>query len=260
MHVQKGEVFGFLGPNGAGKSTSMAMACGLMHPDEGEIRINGLGSPEKPEVRRVVGLAPQTVSLYDEMTAQENLEFFAKLYGMPRAERKRRVGELLEFVELAKRAHERIRGYSGGMKRRLNLAAAVLHDPELVLLDEPTAGVDPQSRSRLFDLVLELKSRGKTVVYCTHYMEEAQKLCDRVAVIDRGRMLAVDAVDTLITEFGGSSVVTVERGGSEERIDTDDPMQEIAARVKEEGVTGMRLDRPDLESVFLALTGRNLRD
>ncbi|MEM1331764.1 MAG: ABC transporter ATP-binding protein [Planctomycetota bacterium] len=260
LHVHVGEVFGLLGPNGAGKSTSIAIATGLLSPDAGTVTVNGAGAPDHAEVRRLIGLATQQISLYEDLSAEENLEFFGRLYGIERTLRRRRAGQLLDRVGLTTRGTDRVSGYSGGMKRRLNLAAALMHDPPLVLLDEPTAGVDPHSRSALLDLVGSLKRDGKTVVYTTHYMEEAQRVCDRAAIIDHGRSLAVGRVDELIAAHGGRSVLTIERVESSERIETDDPMREIARHANAEGVIEVRLERPDLESVFLTLTGRSLRD
>ena len=269
LEVRTGEVFGLLGPNGAGKSTTIAIATGLLAPDAGSVDLLGLGSPSNPKVRMHLGLAPQEITLYAELTARENLRFFADLYGVANA--RVRVDELLALVELDARANDRVATFSGGMKRRLNLAAALVHDPKLVLLDEPTAGVDPQSRNRILELVRRLAGEGKTVLYTTHYMEEAAKICDRVGIVDHGRMLDVGTVAELVARHGGQSAVTVERDGAEERILTADPVAEVARQFaransdRERGevgreVTGLRIERPDLETVFLSLTGRSLRE
>ncbi len=260
LTVRAGEVFGLLGPNGAGKTTTIHMAVGLVAPDAGEVVVNGAGAPTDPEVRRSIGVAPQAVALYDELTAEENLTFFGRLFGLRGRELAARVDRLLGWTGLEPRRRDRVSGFSGGMKRRLNLAAALVHDPRLVLLDEPTAGVDPQSRNAIFDAVLELKAEGRTVVYTTHYMEEAERLCDRVAIVDHGRVLALDAVETLIDRHGGRSVVTVTHAGGDERIETSDPVGELTRLLSKKGASSVRVDRPDLESVFLALTGRSLRD
>jgi len=260
LHIEKGELFGLLGPNGAGKSTTMALTVGLYRPDSGSVTINGGGSPEDPAVRRHIGLAPQSLSLYDDMTATENLEFFGRLQGLDRRTLRTRASELLERVGLDQRAQERIKGFSGGMKRRLNLAVALVHDPPLLLLDEPTAGVDPQSRNALFELIRELREAGHTIVFCTHYMEEAQRMCDRVAIVDHGELLAEGVVELLIQQHGGRSLVTIERASGEERIETDRPMAEIAKHALHADTIGLHLERPDLEAVFLRLTGRSLRD
>lgn len=258
LQVAAGEVFGLLGPNGAGKSTSIAIATGLVDPDQGEVNLLGLGSPRQPDVRRHLGLAPQEITLYETLTAQENLVFQGELYGL--ADPKGRAAELLGFVELDSRAKDVVGNFSGGMKRRLNLAAALVHDPTLVLLDEATAGVDPQSRNRIMELVRQLAGQGKAVVWTTHYMEEAAKICDRVGIIDHGQMLACGTVSELIARHGGETAVSVDRDGVEERVLTHDPVAEVTRLLAGKGVTGIRVERPDLETVFLGLTGRSLRE
>jgi ABC-2 type transport system ATP-binding protein len=258
LEVRAGEVFGLLGPNGAGKSTTIAITTGLLAPDSGTVDLFGLGSPTNPAVRMHLGLAPQEITLYDQLTARENLVFLARLSRV--AAPRHRADELLELVELDARANDRVATFSGGMKRRLNLAAALVHDPKLVLLDEPTAGVDPQSRNRILDLVRQLAAAGKTIVYTTHYMEEAAKMCDRVGIVDHGRMLDAGTVSELIARHGGKSSVTIEREGTEHRVRTDDPVAEVARHFASGGVTAVRVERPDLETVFLALTGRSLRE
>ena len=260
LEVKKGEVFGLLGPNGAGKTTTIHLAVGLVAPDSGTVVVDGAGSPTDPEVRRHIGVAPQTLALYDELTAEENLRFFGRLFGLAGGALEKRVDHLLDWTGLAARRRDRVRGFSGGMKRRLNLVAALIHDPPLILLDEPTAGVDPQSRNAIFDAVNELKREGRTIVYTTHYMEEAERLCDRVAIVDHGRLLALDTVDALVEAHGGKSVVTVKHGDGDERIETADPVAELSRLLSRKGASSVRVDRPDLESVFLSLTGRSLRD
>ncbi|MCB9840581.1 MAG: ABC transporter ATP-binding protein [Phycisphaeraceae bacterium] len=260
LRVAPGEVLGLLGPNGAGKTTTMSIATGLLPPDAGSVDIDGAGAPTAAAVRRRLGLAPQAIALYDDLSARENLLFFASLYAMPRAEAARRADELLELVALRDRRHHRVKGFSGGMKRRLNLAAAIVHDPPLVLLDEPTAGVDPQSRHAILELVGTLRSAGKTVIYSTHYMEEAQRICDRVAIIDHGRVLAIGSVASLVKSHGGKTFVVIEDPEGPRRVETADPVREIA-RLLEGGLEHpVRLESPNLESVFLDLTGRSLRD
>lgn len=260
LELRRGEVFGLLGPNGAGKSTTIAMAVGLLPADSGTIEIGGYGSPDAAAVRARIGVAPQSIALYDNLTARENLEFFASLYSLPAELRRTRVSDLLQRVGLTDRQSGRVGTFSGGMKRRLNFAAALVNDPELVLLDEPTAGVDPQSRNALFELVLGLKDAGKTVVYTTHYMEEAQRLCDRVGIIERGQLLALGTVDELIQSHGGESTVHVQRAEGETSVRTSDPVGELHRALALPGVVGVRIERPNLESVFLHLTGRRLRD
>ncbi len=260
LEIKKGELFGLLGPNGAGKTTTISMAVGLLTPDSGEIDIDGAGPPHRDEVRRRLGVATQALALYDELSARENLDFFGRLYGLAGAALKARTAELLDLVGLADRARSRVAGFSGGMKRRLNLAVAMIHDPAVLLLDEPTAGVDPQSRNAILELVQDLSRRGRTIIYTTHYMEEAQRLCERVAIIDRGRILALGTVGELIRDHGGHSVVRVERPEGERRIETGDPLAELAGVLADRSATAVHIDRPDLESVFLTLTGRSLRD
>jgi len=260
FRVNPGEIFGFLGPNGAGKTTTISMISGLVKPDSGRIELNGGAGPDQPEARRAIGVAPQSLAIYEELTGAENLTFFGKLAGLRDAALRERVAWSLDFVALNDRQADRVKTYSGGMKRRLNLAVALVHDPPLLLLDEPTVGVDPQSRNAMFEKILELKSRGKTVIYTTHYMEEAQRLCDRVGIIDHGKFLALDTVDKLIEQHGGKSVVTAIRRDGEVRIESNDPLQECIKLQKEGGVVSLRVDRPDLERVFLKLTGRALRD
>ena len=215
--ARRGEVLGLLGPNGAGKSTALAVCTGLLAPDSGAVRIGDAGSPRDRAARRMVGIAPQRIALYDQLTARENLVFLGRIHGI--ADPSGRADRLLDAVGLLPRARDRVGTFSGGMQRRLNLAAALVHDPPVLLLDEPTAGVDPQSRGAILDAVRALAAEGHAVIYTTHYMEEAQRICARVAVIDHGRILAVDTPDGLRTEHGG-----------------------------------------DLETAFLALTGRSLRD
>ena len=224
--VHAGELVGLLGPNGAGKTTTVSMICGLVTPDQGQVLVNGEGltGDIDPKKRRI-GLVPQDLALYDELSAKANLQFFGSLFDMSGAALERAIGATLELVGLADRARDLVRTYSGGMKRRLNLAAGLLHDPDIVLLDEPTVGVDPQSRNAIFDNLEELKRRGKALLYTTHYMEEAERLADRIVVIDHGRVVA------------------------------DDTLAGMQARVP-----GNAGERPTLEAVFLSLTGRSLRD
>jgi ABC-2 type transport system ATP-binding protein len=230
--VNAGECFGLLGPNGAGKSTTIHCVVGALRPDAGAVRIDGETDPTRPSVRRKIGIAPQPIALYEDFSAEENLEFFGKLYGMGGDVLKERIEMALEFAGLASRRKDRVSAYSGGMQRRLNLVCGILHDPPVILLDEPTAGVDPQSRNHIFENIEALKRLGRTVVYTTHYMEEAQRLCDRVAIIDRGKILALDTVDGLLRAHG----------------------------VPRPAVPESPRNPVGLEAVFLRLTGRVLRD
>jgi ABC-2 type transport system ATP-binding protein len=261
LEVRPGEIFGLLGPNGAGKSTSVHLAVGLLKPDQGMAALAGLGPPTSPDVRGRIGVAPQALSLYQLLTGEENLIFFGRLHGMKGSALAGRVRWALDFVGLTDRRGDRVQTYSGGMKRRLNLAAALLHAPALLLLDEPTVGVDPQSRNSIFDNIEALREQGTTVLYTTHYMEEAVRLCDRVAIIDHGRLLALDTVRGLIAEHGGAPTLVVEIGGDERRIETANPLAELNRLVAEGAtVTSFHVERPTLEQVFLNLTGRSLRD
>jgi len=260
LTIERGEVFGLLGPNGAGKTTTIRMAVGLLTPDEGTVELAGIGSPRTPKGRACIGLAPQSIALYEDLTAQENLEFLGNLYGYSTSDRRSRAKELLAQVGLTERARARVNTYSGGMKRRLNLAAALIHKPSIVLLDEPTAGVDPQSRNALFDIVENLKREGVTILYTTHYMEEAQRLCDRVAIVDHGKLLALDTVEGLLRTYGGRTTIHVDRAAGEERIESSDPVADLKRMLDRPDTLGVRMARPDLESVFLSLTGRRLRD
>jgi ABC-2 type transport system ATP-binding protein len=267
LDVHAGEVFGLLGPNGAGKTTTISIATGLLAPDTGTVRIGtgpNAGSPRAPRVRATLGVAPQSIALYDELTGRENLSFFARLYGLTGPARRTAVDRCLGRVGLADRAADRVAGYSGGMKRRLNLAAALIHTPRLLFLDEPTAGVDPQSRHALIQIVAELKDMGVTIVYSTHYMEEAERMCDRIAIVDHGKVLAVGTVADLIAQHGGDSIVEVVTGRGDhaqvQRTPAADPLSVLAPALAAGSVTSARVYGPTLESAFLTLTGRSLRD
>lgn len=275
LDIEPGITFGLLGPNGAGKSTTIHMLVGALKPDAGSIRINGSSDPTRAAVRRDIGIAPQRLALYDDLTAEENLVFFGCLYGLSGARLTERVGWALEFSRLADRRESRVKTFSGGMLRRLNLACALLPDPSILLCDEPTAGVDPQSRNHIFEIIEALKAQGRTVLYTTHYMEEAQRLCDRVAIMDHGKVLALDTVAGLIKEYGSRNVVTADLDrppddptdlpgtvdGRTLRFETDKPLDDML-QLTNKGFTfsWFHVQRPDLESVFLSLTGRSLRD
>ena len=275
LEIVAGETLGLLGPNGAGKTTTINMMVGLLSPTSGQITIGDRFRPSDPEARRMIGIAPQSLSLYDEMSAHENLSFFGGLYGLESGQLKERIDWSLDFAGLTDRRNDRVKTYSGGMKRRLNLACGLIHEPQIVFLDEPTVGVDPQSRNHIFESILELKQQGMTIIYTTHYMEEAQRLCDRVAIVDHGSLLAIDKVSNLLTRFGGNAVISVELDPSFDRqvelpgtrddltlrIESEDPLQEIR-RLQEQGIEfqSLQINQADLESVFLSLTGRSLRD
>jgi len=260
LEVFAGETFGLLGPNGAGKSTLINIAVGLLEADSGSVTLGGReAGPDGPS-RSLLGVAPQSLALYDDLSAEENLRFFGGLYGLAGADLRGRVDRSLGFAGLTERRNDRVKTFSGGMKRRLNLAVALIHDPKTVLLDEPTVGVDPQSRNAIFEGIRALRGEGRTVIYTTHYMEEAERLCDRVGIIDHGRLLALGTVGELLGRHGGQSALIVEAAGEEHRILTDDPVKELV-RLKERGPVGrLRVENPTLESVFLNLTGRHIRD
>jgi ABC-2 type transport system ATP-binding protein len=201
--VARGECVGLLGPNGAGKTSTLAMISGIARPDAGELRFDGaVVDEDTAALKRRIGLVPQDLALFDELSAWANLQLFGGLYGLPGKVLQERAEAALSLVGLSERRGDRVKTFSGGMKRRLNIAGALLHDPDLVLLDEPTVGVDPQSRNAIFGNLEALKQRGKTLLYTTHYMEEAERLCERVLIMDHGRILADDRVATLKAQHG----------------------------------------------------------
>ena len=206
--VDEGEVFGLLGPNGAGKTTTISMLTGVLEPTSGTARIGGHDiKTELKEVKKVNGLVPQDLALYPTLSARANLNFFGRIYGLKGAELKQRVDDVLEIVALKERANEKVDNYSGGMKRRVNIAAGLVHQPRLFFLDEPTVGVDPQSRNQIFESVLQLnRERGMSIIYTSHYMEEVELLCNRVAIIDQGEIIALDSIKNLIAMLGGGVI------------------------------------------------------
>jgi linearmycin/streptolysin S transport system ATP-binding protein len=224
LEVRPGEVFGLLGPNGCGKSTTLAAIAGALAPAAGVIRVAGVEERADPlAYRRLVGVVPQELALYEELTAEDNLLFFGRLYGLRGHSLRRCAGEALEFVRLADRARQRVRTFSGGMQRRLNLACALLHEPPLLLLDEPTVGIDLESREAIFSSLRRLRDRGTALVFTTHHLEEAEQLCDRAAVLDQGRLVALGGLDELAGAWAGrrlqrSDVAHVGRRPSLERV------------------------------------------
>src|SRR5262245_35356746 len=208
LHIEDGETVGLLGPNGAGKTTTLSLLATLLTPSSGDAHVFGASLRRDAwTVRRLVGLAPQEVSLYPELTADENLRFFGRIYGLAGARIRERADALLDLVGLLPRRHDRVATYSGGMKRRLNLACSLLHEPRLLLLDEPTVGVDPQSRDSIFDAIRELARHGKAILYSTHYMEEAERLCDRITVMDEGRIVAAGTLHELLQIVGLGEII-----------------------------------------------------
>lgn len=260
LEVRTGEILGLLGPNGAGKSTTVGLCCGLLTPDRGTVLLGDAGPPTRPDARRRIGVAPQELAIYDDFSAAENISFFARLYDLRGAALAQRVSQSLAFVGLSDRSRAAAKTFSGGMKRRLNLACAIAHDPAILLLDEPTVGVDPQSRNAIIENVHLLRDRGITIVYSTHYMEEAQRLCDRVAIVDHGRLLALDTVTRLIADHGGDPQIVLETPAGERRLATRDPLHLLTQLQMRGELTDFRVERPNLEAVFLKLTGRTLRD
>jgi len=254
LAATRGEILGLLGPNGAGKSTIVSMLCGLFPPDRGTVTVDGepVGN-DASSVKRRIGLVTQEISLHEELPAVANLRLFGALYGVGGELLRERCAAALDLVGLADRARARPSTFSGGMKRRLNIACALVHDPDLLVLDEPTVGVDPQSRNAIFDNLELLRARGKAIVYTTHYMEEVERLCDRVVIVDHGRVIASDTRDGLRRLLPPTSVRRFEIQGA-----VDD---EVLAWLGTRGVA-VRSVVPgaSLEDVFLHLTGRELRD
>lgn len=258
--VQPGEIFGLLGPNGAGKTTAVHILAGIIPFDKGTVLIKGKNIQQEADIFKIIGIAPQELSLYTNLTAEENLSFFGRLFDLKGKQLKQKVQEALAFVQLSDWADKRVKAFSGGMKRRLNLAAALVHDPQILILDEPTVGVDPQSRNAIFDNIKRLKEQGHTIIYTTHYMEEAQQLCDHVAIIDHGQLMALGAVRALIDRFGNKNVLIVETATGTKNFKTDDALGVLEKLKDKETILNFRLEQSNLEQVFLNLTGHSLRD
>ncbi|MBM3976036.1 MAG: ABC transporter ATP-binding protein [Planctomycetes bacterium] len=259
LTVRRGECLGLLGPNGAGKSTSLRMFCARLSRHAGELKVLGLDPSRDGEALRArIGLVPQDLALYDDLTARENLRLFGALYRLSGRVLDEAVARALEAAGLLERADDRVGQYSGGMKRRLNVVAGTLHDPELVLLDEPTVGIDPQSRTRIFELVEALRSRGTTLIYTSHALGEVERLCDRIAILDTGRMLACGSLAELQARHRRAPS---EPSDGELRL--GDPTKTgTAIRLLQQAGIAVNLREPavGLEEVFLGLTGRKLRD
>jgi ABC-2 type transport system ATP-binding protein len=284
LDIQRQEFFGLLGPNGAGKTTLMNLIVGYLNADGGTITIDGDAvSQDTLEIRKNIGFVPQSLAVYDEMNAQENLEMFGKLFGVPENILKQRIVDQLHAVELYERRKEKVKNFSGGMKRRLNIIASMLHDPKVLLCDEPTVGVDPQSRNAIFDFLTGLNKQGKTVIYTTHYMEEAERLCSRIAIIDHGKIIALGTTDELLEKLPYEETIMITRNeitakhrelfqefGTLEDIDdhfelkptNEFTLSKFFARIEEKKIKyqWVELHRPTLEALFLQLTGRRLRD
>ena len=301
LTLAPGQIVGLLGPNGAGKSTTVAMLCGLLAPDAGQVRIHGGASsgsggrsggggvdPTSAEGKRRIGLVPQELSLIDELSAARNLALFGALYGLSGKHLQARVAQALGSVGLAERAADKPSTFSGGMKRRLNIACALVHDPDILLLDEPTVGIDPQSRNAIFEQLLALRDAGKALLYTTHYMEEAQRLCDQIVVMDHGRVVAADTLDGLLRRLPAAQLLQAEvegqvdcaalasaigagpvsQAGRQLSVGLPGPgdlggqIGPVLAWLAAHGHAVRHLDtaQANLEDVFLALTGRQLRD
>ncbi len=294
FHIKRGEIFGLLGPNGAGKTTTLSMLVGILKPLSGTIYLEGERFNGSPQSRSILGIAPQELAIYPKLTGRENLRFFGSLYRLSGAELDRRTEEILSLVGLSDRADNLTEEYSGGMKRRLNLAAGLMHNPKLLLLDEPTVGIDPQSRNHIFEGVRRLNKEGLSILYTSHYMEEVEALCHRVGIMDGGRLVACDTVPNLISTAGNAVVVvTLGEEASDAQIQelrslpgvvdiecmrTDEPigssllrvhalepdrlLSSLVSRLNSSGLSllSLTVQRPTLEDVFLSLTGKSLRD
>ena len=287
FEVRPGEIYGLLGPNGAGKTTTISMISGLLQPDAGEIIVAGTPFWSDPQkAKRIMGVVPQDLALYEELTGRENLEFWGRMAGLSSGDAKSRAAELLEALTLTDRAKDAVKNYSGGMKRRINLGCALLHHPKLLLLDEPTVGIDPQARLNILEFIRNLRASGTAILYTTHYLEEAESLCQRIGIIDHGRLLAEGTLKELQDRLGGDRLFVLEAdlkdatpdswAGFHQRfriiqkterqlvvaaIGTRDPSEclkdLLALPVRVENVM---LKRPSLNDVFLQLTGRELRE
>ena len=288
FEVRQGEIFSLLGPNGAGKTTTISMLSCLLRPDQGDALVMGHSiRSDQMGVKSVLGVVPQEIALYEDMSARENLTFWGKMYGLRGAALKTRVNEVLDVIGLADRAKEFIKKYSGGMKRRVNIGIALLHKPKIIFMDEPTVGIDPQSRRSILDSVLKLKNEGTTVLYTTHYMEEAQELSDYIAIMDKGKLMATGTHAELVKIVGATDRITVTINTESARVmeawkavmgvkqvSADDGTIAILAddsnrvlpRLFETAadndvrITSVAVQEPNLETVFLHLTGRALRD
>jgi len=236
FNIDKGDIFGILGPNGAGKSTIVNILNTLVKPDKGEVVIDGFNIKDNRDtIKLIMGVVPQEIALYEELSAYENLMFWGGLYDIPKPVLKANVNKTLEIVDLTARKDDRIKTFSGGMKRRINIACSLLHNPKILILDEPTVGVDPQNRNHIFEVIERLKNEGMTIIYTTHYMEEAERFCDKIAVIDTGRIIAQGTLKEL---------------------------RLISNEIQNTGgvIEGISAQGTNLESIYLKLTGKELRD
>lgn len=284
--IEKGEIFGLLGPNGAGKSTTINMMSTILPSDEGVISINGININENPnKCKQLIGVVPQEISLYDKFTAYENSIFWGSLYKIPSKELKQRITNILELIGLSDRKNDLIKTYSGGMKRRINIACALLHKPKILFMDEPTVGVDPQSRNRIFEVIETLNQQGMTIVYTTHYMEEVERLCNRIAIIDAGKIIAQGTQQELQIQSNVKEMIEIIfENSSQAKIDKLKDQLQLKITQKEQTITiecnankdlsniisacnsndlkieDLELKKVNLEAAFLSLTGKQLRD
>ncbi|MEM8509341.1 MAG: ABC transporter ATP-binding protein [Bacteroidota bacterium] len=284
LHIKKGECYGLLGPNGAGKTTAIGILSTLIPMDKGSAEINGYDVKSSPtDCKKSIGVVPQEIALYEELSGYENLRFWGSLYGLQPNLLAQRIDAILHQVGLTGRKHEKIKTYSGGMKRRVNIAAALLHKPQVLFMDEPTVGIDPQSRNLIFEIVEELREEGMTLVYTTHYMEEAERLCDRIGIIDDGKIIAegsVKELKTLTKDGEGANITFVHlsdktyqllqtkatrRIGNSVHFYTPKIQEELVEIILKCTRIGLEIRQVDiiksnLESIFLGLTGKKLRD
>ncbi len=286
FEVEKGEFFGLLGPNGAGKTSTISMMSTILQPDKGSVRIAGYDLGQNPKAcKQHVGVVPQEIALYNELSALDNLLFWGSLYEVPRNLLKKRIDETLQLFGLYDRRKDKVKTYSGGMKRRINIASALLHQPQVLLMDEPTVGIDPQSRNLIFEVIEKLHREGMTIIYTTHYMEEAERFCNRVAIMDKGEIMAMGSLRELKEKSGikESALITVEEMNDEAYASFSVSIKNCSRRdntisVYSEGlrhelsdiilycnksgltITHIDLQRVNLESIFLKLTGKQLRD
>lgn len=287
--VYTGEILGLLGPNGAGKSTTITILSGLLSYNSGEIYFLGKDvRKNSKQVKANLGIVPQDIAFYEEISAYQNVKFFASLYGLTENTLEERVKEALEFVGLEERKNEKPKTYSGGMKRRLNIACAIAHHPKLLILDEPTVGIDPQSRNRILDAIQTLRNQGTTVIYTTHYMEEIEQIADRVVIMDKGQKIAEGTIEELLEDYNninlycitleepiedflylydipGVRQITTDKVKKRIKIETDkkaDNLNKILSKLLEKGnqIQDMTTEKGNLEMVFLDLTGKKLRD
>ncbi len=290
--IERGEIFGLLGPNGAGKTTTISILSTLSQQDSGEVSLNSFDlNKDSEKVKRIIGVVPQEIALYQELSAYENLIFWGSLYDIPSDKLKEKANEILKLVGLFERKDDKVKTYSGGMKRRINIATALLHSPEIIFMDEPTVGIDPQSRNLIFEIIEKLNKNGITIVYTTHYMEEAERLCNRIGIIDNGKIIAQGTLDELRNSSGTKQTITIKFSKATEEIISkfsveeksevtnanfifkENELQYFSNNIKNDlvrllnrlgkfglEVSHIDIQRPTLESIFLSLTGKALRD